>query len=304
MRQVRKKSLMSLPEPLEQSAPLARSMAHHCCVRGGHGCQPYHGFWQYLRLMGLGKTMSGLAGHFLGQIRQEARQWKTPASGPSPQILVSGCADYSAWAHVRAACTAEGVQPTVTALDLCETPLQLTRWLADREGAAIETVQSDILEHPAQARYDLIVSSSFLGYFRGSQRPRLLASYARMLRPGGLLIVSNRIRAGDEERPIGFEERQIEEFARLVAERNASLPASIRLDPDEAIQSARDYARVMSSHPVNGRASIEPLLVRAGLAWFGVDGLSADPPSQHRLNAPTVADGSRYLLVVARKRRP
>lgn len=89
--------------------------------RGGPGessCAPYHGFWQYLRLLGLGKTMSGFSAEFAAAIRDATRAH----AGASFRVLISGCAGYSAYAHVLAGCAGLSVRLRATAVDLCPTP--------------------------------------------------------------------------------------------------------------------------------------------------------------------------------------
>lgn len=287
-----------IAEPLLDSASLAMALAHrHCPPR----CRAYHGFWQHLRLMKLGKTLSGLSEAFQCEIERAARIWPVDPGMPA-RVLISGCADYSAYAHVLAACRSVGRSAEITALDLCETPLALSRWLAARQGESIRTVCSDILDHTTYDRHDLIVTSSFLGYFPGSVRAQLFAAYSGLLKPGGLLLISNRLRPGSEEAQVGFSDQAIDDFTELVVERNAGLPDDARLTEASARASARAYCSSMKSYPVNSRSSVEPLLEAAGLDWMGGGEMAAHPASQTRVNAPTVSDGSTYLLIVARKR--
>jgi SAM-dependent methyltransferase len=286
-------------EPLEVSASLARSLAlRHCAPR----CRSYHGLWQFLRLLDLGKTMSGLSDVFMSEIAAEARRWTTTRSPEQPpRVLVSGCADYSAYAHLHAACAGTGADPSFTAVDLCETPLRLSEWFAERLGSRITTIRTDILDHATDEPYDLIVSSGFLGYFRGSVRLRLFETYARLLRPGGLLLVSNRLRDGDEDQPVGFARSAADEFALLVRERSAVLPEGLRQDALAAADWAADYADRQLSYPVNRRAKIEALLRDAG---FDTDcsEFSGTKRSRAPFGGPTIADGASYLLVKARRR--
>src|SRR5207244_13056440 len=79
-------------EPLAESAPVSRRLAQeHCRPRpgGGETCAWYHGFWQYLRLMGLAKTSGGQATFLFETLRGLAR------AGGSPKVLVPGSASSS-----------------------------------------------------------------------------------------------------------------------------------------------------------------------------------------------------------------
>ena len=87
-----------LNEPLALSGPFTLEISRLACApqSSGHGCGHYHGFWPFLRMMGMGKTLSGFSSEFMGSIRS-AVQKRQPAQS---QVLISGCADYSAYAHV------------------------------------------------------------------------------------------------------------------------------------------------------------------------------------------------------------
>ncbi len=285
-------------EPLEASAGIARRLAvRHCAP----ACRAYHGLWQFLRLMALGKTMSGLSAAFLDEIRSEASRWPVDLPYRRARVLVSGCADYSAYAHVHAACSASGQLPTVTAVDLCETPLRLTNWLARRLGREVFTIRSEILDHSVTEPYDLIVTSSFLGYFPGAVRARLFATYARLLRPGGLLLISNRLRDGDENVLVGFSTPAAQAFTLEVIDRASRLEGVLRAEAQLAAGWARDYAARFQSYPVNNRAGVEGILRAAGFDCTSRE-FTASSGERSVLSGPSVADGAAYLLLKARRR--
>jgi SAM-dependent methyltransferase len=285
-------------EPLVISAPLAREVASVCCARAAadHSCEPYHGFWQYMRLMGLGKTLSGQSARYLSTLDQLAGEWaQRPAARPR-QVLISGCADYSMLAHVLHACGELNPRVAVTVLDVCPTPLFLNEWYARRVGQAVTVVCADILQHRAADAYDLIVTSSFLGYFSPEVRPRLFRGYAAMLRAGGRLVFANRIRPGSESEAVGFSPPQTENFAARAAALSAVLPAAIALEPGHAVRMARSYAQIFTSYPLNGEESVRTLARASGLRW--VDG-SCVPSAmlQAQVNGPSIGDGSDYVFV-------
>ncbi len=292
----------TLDEPLAISAPFARELAGGSCTdpAANRACEPYHAFWQYMRLMGLGKTLSGQSARYLSTLEQLAREWaRRPAANPA-RILISGCADYSVLAHVLHAYGSAKQPVEVTALDVCPTPLSLNQWYARRVGQSVTVVCSDILQHHLADAYDLIVTSSFLGYFRPEVRPRMFQGYATMLRAGGRLIIANRIRDGAEGEAIGFSPQQIQQFADRAAQLSATLPASARLAPDDAFRMARAYAEDFKSFPVNSEESVRRLASASGLRW--VD--SGRVPSvrlQAGVDGPTVGDGSDYLFVILEK---
>lgn len=287
-----------LVEPLADSAPLAwRWAAQHCVAStSGDACASYHGLWQYLRLMKLGAALGGHAPEYLRAMKELALVWENQGCGASRRLLISGCADYSMLAHVLHAFGGTPSLPAITVLDICPTPLKLNAWYAQKLGQPIETVCSDLLGHHPLDGYDLIVTSSFLGYFSPHARPRLFATYAAMLRPGGRLVFSNRLRPGPESVPTAFSEQQARRFADKVALSCKALPAQATLPEDAARQMALTYAGSRHPYPVNSADTIRRLAIDAGLRWIEGHHV-ASAPLQPGLSGPTLGDGSDFLFV-------
>lgn len=284
-------------EPLEYSASFALEMAHLGCQPMGHphACQPYHGFWQYLRLWGMGKTLSGFSMAFLQALRAEMSRHPTAPA----RVLISGCADYSAFAHVWHASAHQAHRPDVTALDVCPTPLALTRWYARHIGASVHTVCANVLDHQPGPCYDLMLTSSFLGYFSPAERLTLFRNYADMLRPGGAFVFTTRLRPGNEHQPVGFTARQADAMVAQVAHALPQLPAHLALDPAQARTLARQYTELLRSYPVNGPHTLERLADAAGLRverCVQRQGQATSPGA----TGPTVGSAD-YLFVTLRK---
>lgn len=289
--------LPPLQEPLALSAPWALEMASLGCqpVGHAHACQPYHGFWQYLRLMGMGKTLSGFSEAFLHTLRADmAARPHRPT-----QVLISGCADCSAFAHVWHASTGLAHRPDVTALDVCPTPLALTRWYARHIGASVHTVCANVLDHQPGPCYDLMLTSSFLGYFSPAERLTLFRNYADMLRPGGAFVFTTRLRPGDEHQPVGFTAHQADAMVAQVTHALPQLPAHLALDPALARTLARQYTELLRSYPVNGPHTLARLADAAGLHMEHCvqrQGQASSPGA----TGPTVGSAD-YLFVTLRK---
>lgn len=291
-----------LVEPLADSAPLAwRWAAQHCVAdTRGDSCASYHGLWQYLRLMKLGPALGGHPMEYLRAMTELALVWENRRSGAARRLLISGCADYSMLAHVLHAFSCTPSPPAITVLDICPTPLKLNAWYAQKLGQPIETVCSDLLGHRPLDGYDLIVTSSFLGYFSPDARPRLFATYAAMLRPGGRLVFSNRLRPETESIQTAFSEQQARRFADKVALSCNALPAQATLPEDAARQMALAYAGSRRPYPVNSADTIRRLATDAGLRWIEGHHV-ASAPLQPGLSGPTLGDGSDFLFVTLEK---
>lgn len=290
-------------EALCLAAPLARRWAATCCARGADptSCEPYHGLWPYLRLMGLGKTLSGHGAQFVHEVSDWARQRPASAATRRPRVLVSGSADASMLAHVLQATRGEGLAVDVTVLDQCETPLRLSGWYAQRVGFAhAHLARSDVLSYRPDQRFDLILTSSFLGYFTPTQRVQLFRTYADLMAPGARLVFSNRVRAGAEDQPVGFSPAQADAFVGQVQALAPALPAGCGAEVADLVALARRYVALFRSHPLNGASSVEALAEASGLVVTRLDGLH-NQAAQAVVSGPTTSDASPYLFVVLQR---
>jgi SAM-dependent methyltransferase len=285
-------------EPLELSAPLARDLARRFCIRtGDHSCDWYHGLWQCLRLMGLGKTMGGQSAFFLKSLSELAR------SGGYARVLVSGTADYSSLAHVLAAFRHAGAVPRPTVVDQCATPLELSRWYAAREDTEVATAQFDILDYREPGAFDVVLTNSFLGYFDHEQRERLFAKFRELLRPGGKLMFTNRLRPGAGPAPVGFGASEADRFLAAVDSALESHGAAWGADPAELKRWAALYSQRFRSYAVESKDQVGDYLMRHGFAADLLDaGAVAKAGGPRAATGPTVADGSAYLRVIATRR--
>jgi SAM-dependent methyltransferase len=284
-------------EPLALSAPLARKLAGELCrtePATGETCAWYHGFWQYLRLLGMGTSPAGHAGFFRDAFARLA--------GRPARVLVAGGADYSMLAHAIAACRSAGVQAQFTMVDWCETPLALARWYAQRRSLAVQTERRNLLEDGSdEARYDALCTHALLGHFRPAERTRLIAGLARALRPGGMLFLANRLRPGAPDAPATFSAAQVEQFVNAVAAQWREAGPLAGIDVAQFVEAARRYAARQISWPVRSLEEVQTLFESGG---FGVEQLTAAPMDAPRdtLDVPTVAGGADYARIVAVKR--
>ena len=292
-------------EPLLLLAPLARQWAATCCARGDHpgspSCEPYHGLWPYLRLMGLGKTLSGHGAQFLSEVTRWARDGQARGESHRPRVLVSGSADASMLAHVLQGARNVALQVDVTVLDQCETPLRLSTWYAERMGSAgVQVAASDVLTYRPPHRFDLIVTSSFFGYFGPAQRVALFGSYAQMLAPAGRLVFSNRLRPGPEDQTVGFTDAQALAFESRVLTLGAHLPEALGLPEADWRALARRYVQLFHAHPLNGPQTVIDLAHASGLDVLRLDGLHNEA-AQPGVSGPTTSDASPYVFAVLQR---
>lgn len=272
-------------------------MAQTLCVptlEPGETCAWYHGFWQFLRAMGLAKTSGGQAVFLVDTLRSLIR------SRAAKRVLVSGSADYSMPAHVLFAFASENAPVDLTVLDLCETPLYLSRWYGQRVGSPIATVRSDILIYRTATPFDVVLTNSFIGNFDTSARPRLVAAWRQVLRPGGTVLLTNRLRPNVSASAVTFTPKQTQDFCDAVRQAAKRWQSVFDFDPEEVTRWARTYAERFRSFPLRSADEITSLLDAEKFAVDDVNVVSAPPRRDgESLSGPSLAEKADYVQVRA-----
>lgn len=271
-------------EALEEAARLAREKAPSLCA----GCDWNHGLWPTLRLLGL-VTEPALHGEFL-------RPALAAVPGAAPRVLLSGAADHALLAQVLAAYA--GRSPRITVLDICETPLMLNRWYAERRGVRIETQRSDILDYEAAGAFDVVCTHAFLGNFDPPKRAALMRKWHSLLQPGGKVITVNRLRPGREPQWVAFSVDQVWAYRARVEE--AAQARGLRIE--RLGRAAEVYATRQAMFPLGSAMEFDALLRGAD---FEVERMTVAPLAsavQQQVSAPTVPSGDDYALLIAVRR--
>ena len=286
----------AIDEPIASSAPLALQLASALCHTDpvtSQSCAWYHGPWQLFRLMGLVMTPAQHSDFYRSALEAVAGR------GSVPRVLVSAAADYSLLGHVLGTLRARKMDPEITVVDLCETPLELNRWYADRIRYPIQTCHRDIFQYSATRPFDIICTHSFLGRFGPEQRAGLVKKWHGLLRPGGAVITVNRIQpeAGTERG--SFSPEQARAFCDAVSREAASLPLSPPIDPIDLARYADMYTTHQHVYPVRTREEFVGLFERSG---FRVDHISWAPVAagvRRDVSGPGVPGTSEYGRIIA-----
>jgi SAM-dependent methyltransferase len=293
------KSRESPPAPDEAllvSAHVAHTLAReHCLHAVGGDCTWYHGVWQYLRALGFVKNAGGHRVFLRDTLASLA------LTGNMRRVLISGAADDAMTLIAIEASRSARIPLEVTVLDRCETPLALSRWSAAKAGFSVSTKRADILEFGPGSSYDVITTTSFLGYFDPAARRRLFARWASLLRPGGKLVFTNRLRpntaAGTRS---GFAPHDAEALATAVRSQAERYRNPLGLEPAALESWAREYAARMTSFPLRSVDEVVALLDHAGFVGDQID--TAVPPgtsSGAAIAGPTSAGRAEYVRVLA-----
>ncbi|CAM3443337.1 class I SAM-dependent methyltransferase [Halomonas lysinitropha] len=262
----------------------------------------YHGLWQTLRLLGMGATLGGHPERYhavLGDLVQRHRRGTSLDDSPSEwpiSLLIAGAADYSMLAHVIDAASSAWRQLDITVIDQCPTPLLMNEWYADRLVVKITTRCADILTQRLPEQFDIIVTSSFLGYFDPARRTALFDALAAMLKPGGSFVSSNRLRSEDPNSPLARSHAACLAFAERVVASQSVLPAGCRRD-EALFEQAYEYARRRRPFPLNDMATLVRLASHAGLDIERLERITSVQEASG-VSGPTLQDGSPYAFFV------
>lgn len=285
-------------EPLLESAPLARRVAELLCTDNptlGMNCFWYHGFWQTLRLLNLVATPE----HHADFLRRAFA--RAAASASRLSVLICGAIDYSTLAHVLWSCELRGVAADVTVVDVCDTPLYLNRWYADRVKAGIRTVRSNILDYQSTESHDVVCTHSFFGQVPPATRPRLMEKWRELLRPGGRAITVNRIRPGSGLQQIGFSSQQARALRDAILRAPQELKDRLGIGAEELARYADDYATRRRPYPVRSREDFVRLFEEGGFTVEYLDCAPVAAPPGVQVGGPTTLDGSEYAQIIARR---
>jgi hypothetical protein len=249
------------------------------CGKGASGgsCAWYHGSWHLLRACGVVVTPAWHADFYASHLHAIASE--CIAVRGRARILICGLADYGMLYHLIAAVGPRLLgRCEIDLLDLCEVPLRMARWLAERlrrgPGATViplgELHRRDLLagELPAGG-YDLIVSDAFVTRFESlADKARVAAEWCRLLRPGGSVVTTIKFCSYFDEFPPSAMWRR--RFVERALERR---PGYVPVTELEGL--AREYAGRVHSFPFPDAARVRRFLrALAGLelASFRVDG--------------------------------
>lgn len=275
---------------MEDSTAAAQSYekAGELCGRSGpDSCLWYHGARPWLRLLGLVGGPERNETFFrdaLGKI--------TRADGID-RLLISGSADAAILAVVLRAIGDAGGTPYVTVIDRCATPLWMCRRHAEELSVEIETDAADILNYSPEIPFDVICADAFLTQFAAEQRPALIGAWARLLRPGGKVVTTARLKPDGTVKSTPEQVGRFRDNAYREAEKRR---AELSIEPEEIAALAEDYARRLTLYNPASGEEIARLFEDGGFTIERLD--LVDLPRSGRVDDGGAKTG-RYAELVA-----
>ncbi|MBK6279335.1 MAG: class I SAM-dependent methyltransferase [Gammaproteobacteria bacterium] len=284
-------------EPLRESAPVAYRLAHQHCPTGADGCRDYHAMWQYFRQIGLLTTIGTNTDFLVATLRGLAD------ADSCRRVLISATADYGMLAHVLHAYRLAGVEPEVTVVDMCETPLALNRWYAERAGVTIRTCRANLLEFRADAPFDLVCTHSFLGRLTQEVRAGALDKWHEVLRPGGHVVTVARVRYGAPDGGVTrYEPAEIVEFRDRALALARAKEHELDLPAEAIADAAEHYAVSKRSRGFGSTGMLRALFEDHGFALERFDSGGEEERRRDRPSCPTLGWKSERFRIVAVRR--
>ncbi len=278
-------------EPLDDLAAFSWRNAPTLCDPA-MGCCSYHRVWSSIRLYEIdGAAPAG---------RDFYRHGLTSLQGKTaPRILISGGADTGVLALVIDIMHELEITGTIIFADICETPVAQNRRMAEHLGIAVECLRADILSLDI-APVDAVVAHSFIGFFPPHLRAPLIAKWASLLVPDGVLLFTNNTAPETmiEKRP----DHQDELAARAV--RIRPLAAAGGFPPAELDDLEREISGFLfkrERHVAPTEAMLRTAIVEAGLV---LELVAFDATKKTRGPATRGKLSDRYLRTAFMARKP
>ena len=143
-------------------------------------CRDLHALWPYARLTrastGVEQSQSGL----------EA-QLRTFFDLGLRNVLIAGAADSALLAHVARSGARHEIK--IVVLDICDTPLELSRRFATQWALPVETMKQDLFNLDLAHRFDVVLMHGTLNFIAADGHAQVLRRLHRAMRPGGRLLL-------------------------------------------------------------------------------------------------------------------
>jgi len=174
-------------------------LAHNWCKKenkyiSDSGCYWYHGNWKLLKRLNAVPRPEWHEAFYLASIRE------CITLGLAQRILICGAADDGMLLLILKAFNDLNCSPNIVMLDICPTPLLLTKTLISSASRSVMFTVANALNLPFPSNsFDLVISDSFLARFNRQETKELSQQWNRVLSPAGRLITTVRVRENFED---------------------------------------------------------------------------------------------------------
>jgi SAM-dependent methyltransferase len=176
---------------------------------------------------------------------------------------VSGSADYGMLAHVSHAFAERPLD--VTVIDRCPTSIWLNQWYAERYALPVTTACADALEFESDTPFDVITTHNFVGRFDRETRQRLVERWRDLLRPGGVVVTTQRVRPGSRAELARYAPDEAREVAERVTRAAAAFAGpALGAAPSAIGDCAYEYALRKGGYVIASPRDVVELFERSG----------------------------------------
>jgi 2-polyprenyl-3-methyl-5-hydroxy-6-metoxy-1,4-benzoquinol methylase len=163
-------------EPVRDLAAAAYEISGRLCGP----CGDLHALWPYIRLA---KASTGVE----AQDSRLAAELGSFFARGLRNVLIAGSQDTGLLALVARAAAEMPVR--IVVLDICETPLELCRRLAERWAFPIETIRQDLLDLTMKRQFDVVLVHGTLHFISTHRWTEALTRVRRAIRSNGRLVL-------------------------------------------------------------------------------------------------------------------
>jgi SAM-dependent methyltransferase len=248
-------------EPLRELAEFTWQNAPSLCDPAG-SCGDYHRVWSTIRVIDLASAAPAgrtFYEHGLAEFMQAGR----------PRVLISGGADTGLMAIAATAFVSAPARPHFVFADMCKTPVAQNHLFAEMAGLDAECLCADILALDVEP-VDAVLAHNFLGFFDLTVRPDVVAAWSRLLKPGGIALITNNLIASADDPPKSDHRDEIAGRARQVRDKAAALGFAPD-ELDELERAARDFPFNRTRYRAPTEEEVRCMFADAGLAIELVD---------------------------------
>lgn len=215
------------------------------------------------------------------------------------RILISGGADAGLLHALHLSTMDLPLSTQFVFVDRCSTTVELNKYYATKTGLSIETHVSNILDLDCTP-VDFIVAHSFINFFQFDLRPALFTAWARLLKPLGCLLVSNKLalNANNEaERDLSTIDDRIEDM------KTAASALSLNDNElNELAQSAHHYFHnPLTKHPTLNMPELLHLLQQAQMRFIAIEYYDRSAEAQRGPLSVELGNGVVRAELVARR---
>ena len=279
-----------LREPLEKLARFAFDWSEDLCDPA-HGCASYHKMWSLVRHLEANGDLPSGEDFFDREVPKVAR-------GGRAKVLLSGAADTGLMTLAANALMKASLTPEIIMVDRCATPLEQAKLFAKSNGISLTTYQGT-LDQIEALDVDAVLAHSFITFIPKADRPTLFKAWHRALRPGGRVILSQRLTPDGEtyvrQRPPA-----------QIAERRVRLAETVRngMPVNADVETLLDAAEALWTSPLGGNsvspAEIQTLCKGCGLQVKSISYDHSDKSVSPFAMAKQAVKRARAEIVLAR----